>query len=458
MNQSQTIFFYWNQQHVELDFSRPEAPRPSTTVLNWLRSQHQGKGTKEGCAEGDCGACTVVAAWPDENSVMRYHAVNSCLIFLPWLHGKQLITVEGLADNGHLHPVQQAVVDFNGTQCGFCTPGIVMSLFAIYKNGASAGREDVVLAMSGNLCRCTGYEPILEAAMSITGLPGHDHLSDTEAEIAAKLKEMPEAPVRINHQEQLYMKPASLSEAISLRQAHPQAVVFCGGTDVALAQTKKFIEYHELIDLTGLKELTSFTEDESGWTIGAALPLEAIHRRHDGRIPMFDALFRVFASKQIRETATLGGNLGTASPIGDTWPVLMALEAIVVVSGPGGQRTIDIGNLITGYRRTAILPDEIILEIKIPKPKPERNFKFLKLSKRRQMDIATVSVAVSFTIDSKGIVHDPILAFGGMSDRPERATLAEQVLHGHLFDEERIDKACRTLNDNFRPISDARSS
>lgn len=458
MNQSQAIYFYWNQQLIVIDFSKPDAPRPSTTVLNWLRSQQHGKGTKEGCAEGDCGACTVVAAWPDEKGIMKYHAVNSCLIFLPWLHGKHLITVEGLSDKGNLHPVQQAILDLNGTQCGFCTPGIIMSLFALYKKGTSNNREEAVLAMSGNLCRCTGYEPILNAAMSIEGFNTHDHLAETEAEIIGKLEELPEAPVFINHPEQLYLKPANLSEAINLKKEYPQAVVFSGGTDVALAQTKKFILYPELIDLSGLKELTTFAEDISSWKLGAALPLEEIAKRHNGQIPMFDTFLKVFASKQIRETATLGGNIGTASPIGDTWPVLIALGASVVLSGSIGERTIDIEDLISGYRKIAILPDEIILEIVIPKPAAERNFKFIKLSKRRQMDISTVSVAVSFTIDNKGITQDSVLAFGGMSDHPKRAINAERELNGYFLSESRIAKVCRVLHDDFRPISDARAS
>lgn len=458
MPANSTIRFLWNHQPIEIDFNKPGAPRPSTTVLNWLRHQYTGKGTKEGCAEGDCGACTVVAATPDQSGVMHYRAVNSCLIFLPWLHGRHLITVEGLASNGNLHPVQQAIIDLHGTQCGFCTPGILMSLFALFKSGPEATREKAIEAMSGNLCRCTGYEPILEAAFKVMNAGTPDQFSERESMVAEILKGFGNTELVINHPEQKYMRPAALSDAIAGKQANPQAMLFCGGTDTALNQTKKFIIPTELLDISRLPELTLFAEEQTHWTLGAALPLEDIHRLHKGAIPLFDDLLHVFASKQIRELATLGGNLGTASPIGDTWPVLMALEASVNIMGMAGSRELAIGELLSGYRTTRLAADEIIVSVKIPKPAANRRFRFLKLSKRRQMDISTASVAIALETGPDGRINEVIIALGGMADQPKRAVSSEKILKGHIPDESRIEKACLALANDFSPIDDARAS
>lgn len=453
-----TIKFIWNHQPVEIDFSAPGAPRPSTTVLNWLRQQYTGKGTKEGCAEGDCGACTVVAAWPDDAGKMRYHAVNSCLIFLPWLHAKHLITVEGLAEGAVLHPVQKALVARHGTQCGFCTPGIVMSLFALHRSGLQPNERNITEAMSGNLCRCTGYEPIKESAVKVMTLNTEDHFTQKEPQVVVRLNEWSTERSHLDHPDQKYFRPSTCREATLLQRQHPDAVSFCGGTDTALQQTKKFIVHPVLLDLSGIEELRQYNENDDYWSIGAAIPLEELHRLCGETIPMFDHLLHVFASKQIRELATLGGNLGTASPIGDTWPVLMALGASVELSGADGNREIPVGDFLTGYRKTQLSTDEVIVSVKIPKPNPNWQFSFLKLSKRRQMDIATVSLALAVAVDYQGHVTDCIIALGGMADRPSRATTAERFLIGGPLNPDRIEKASKLMTDDFNPISDARAS
>lgn len=458
MPTNNTIKFLWNHLPVEINFSAPDAPRPSTTVLNWLRQQYTGKGTKEGCAEGDCGACTIVAAWPDETGKMCYHAVNSCLIFLPWLHAKHLITVEGLAEGEVLHPVQEALLTRHGTQCGFCTPGIVMSLFALHRSGLQPDERNITEAMSGNLCRCTGYEPIKESAQKVMTMNADDHFTRNEQSVMALLIEWRTHTPHLDHPSQQYFRPTSTGEAAVLQQQHPDASRFCGGTDIALQQTKKFIIPTLLIDLSGIDELRQFSETDSHWSVGAAIPLEELHRLHRGTIPMFDDLLHVFASKQIRELATLGGNLGTASPIGDTWPVLMALGASVVLTGTLGNREIPINEFLTGYRTTQLKNDEVIASIIIPKPNINRHFRYLKLSKRRQMDIATVSLALAVAVDSQEKVTDCIVAMGGMADRPKRATAVEKYLPGQPLTPERIEKASKLLADDFSPISDARAS
>ncbi len=437
--------------------------RPSTPVLNYLRSLPGHRGVKEGCAEGDCGACTVVLAEPDEAGKLLYRAFDSCLLFLPVLHGRQLITVENLAERSvtelRLHPVQQLLVDLHGSQCGYCTPGIVMSMFALFKKRGDSSEEDVADALTGNLCRCTGYRPVFEAALKAREYGGSDRFSAGEAEMSRILKEIKDqqASVVIRTGRQSYFRPAKLSEALKICRQHPGAVVFNGATDVALRQTKKHEFLKELLDLSGLTELDFISETGSAFRIGSGVTMEALRQFSREKIPVLAGLLSVFASLQIRNAATLGGNIGSASPIGDLLPLLFAMEAKVVLFRTGGRRILPISDFITGYRKTALEPGELIHSVLIPKLKKNQVLKTYKISKRHDLDISTVSAGFKLKLNRKREVEEIILCYGGMAEITKRAVGAEISLIGKKWERKQVEETFPVLEHCFQPISDARA-
>lgn len=455
---SHKLRFLLGNKPVELDFSTTSSVGPSTTVLNYLRAFPGFKGVKEGCAEGDCGACTVVIASPDGRGSMDYKAVNSCLVFLPMLEGKQLITVEHLSGEHGLHPVQQWMVDHYGSQCGFCTPGIIMSLFALYKSGLSPTRENAVRMLSGNLCRCTGYTPILEVAMKALSADGTDHFSSGEAGISLLLSSWPVSPLHLYTARQHYFKPFSLSQALEVLQQHPECSIASGATDLALKQSKKHEFIPEILDISSIEELDFWEEHEHEWIIGSGTPIEKLWTHLRGTIPLFDELFSVFASHQIRNLATLGGNIASASPIGDTLPVMIALDARLELCSKEGSRILTLEEFITGYRKTQLKQGELIKSILIPKPPLKAIFRFYKVSKRRELDISTVSLAARLEKAPDGSLEKVILAFGGMAEVPKRAVKTESLLKGELFTRSLAERAAMHLQDEFHPISDARAT
>jgi xanthine dehydrogenase small subunit len=454
-----SISFVLDGHIVELDFKRSADIRPTTTLLNYLRGLPTHKGVKEGCAEGDCGACTVVLG-ELRDSKIHYYAVDSCLIFLPMLHGKQVITVENLESAaGDLHPVQSAMVETNGSQCGYCTPGIIMALFALYKNSDHPTRSEIDDALTGNLCRCTGYKPIVEAAARSCVHNGADHLTENESHIVQLLQSISNESVSINTGLQTYFRPTTLQEALAFKHDHLNAMVICGSTDVALRVTKKHELLKEILDLSGIDELKAIKEDESAVRLGAGASLSSVMLSIQKDFPALHDMLSVFGSQQIRNVATLGGNLGTASPIGDTLPVFMAYNARVVLESVDGKREVPVSDFIKGYRQTERRADELITEIVIPKLADSVVVKSYKVSKRKDLDIATVSGGFRLQLNRRNNVVESIrLAYGGMADRVKRARTAEQFLIGKKWERQAVEQTMPLIDQEFTPISDARGS
>jgi len=432
--------------------------RPTTSVLNYLRSFPGHKGVKEGCAEGDCGACTVVLGEHQADGSLRYKSVDSCLLFLPMIHGKQLITVENLKnENGELHPVQQAMVDANGSQCGYCTPGFVMSLFSLYKSKDKPTRDEIDDSLTGNLCRCTGYQPIVKAAAAACVHHGMDRFSKDEARIGAILKTIPSDSLQLQTKEQLYLRPTRLSEALSLIRLYPQAIVVCGATDIALRVTKKHEIFKEVIDLSGIGDLKTVVEKPDALTIGAAVSLtDAMNILKTEFVALYDML-SVFGSQQIRNVATFGGNLGTASPIGDTLPVLLAYNARIILSSSTKRREVPIDEFIVDYRKTVRRQDELITAIVLPKMSNGAIVKSYKVSKRKDLDISTVSGGFRLTLSDDRVVQNVKLVYGGMAKITKRAASVEEFLVGKPWKREIVEEAMRLVDSEFSPISDARA-
>jgi xanthine dehydrogenase small subunit len=458
----ETIRFILDDKLVEVNFSESKELKPTTTVLNYLRSYPTHKGVKEGCAEGDCGACTVVVADVDGIGKLKYATLDSCLVFLPMIHGKQILTVENLAikSNGEkkLHPVQQMMVETSGSQCGYCTPGIVMSLFGLYKNHDEPSREIVEDALTGNLCRCTGYQPIIEAAVKSCIHNCKDHFSENENRIISLLNEINcnKDTLELNSEIQRYFKPFLLSEALRIRNENPNAIIVNGSTDVALRQTKKKELLTEILDLSAVDELKKISENENSFVFGAGVSLEKIKLFSEINLPALHKILKVFGSLQIRNLATIGGNVGSASPIGDTLPLLFAYGASVKLSSGNTYRIIGIEDFIKGYRQTDLKSDELITEVIIPKTDINTTVLSYKVSKRKDLDISTVCGAFRLKLQL-GIVVDIVIAYGGMAATTKRAGITEKFLSGKDWSRENVEKAINILVDEFAPISDARS-
>jgi xanthine dehydrogenase small subunit len=453
------IAFWMDGKKVEIDFQKDRQWQPTTTLLNYLRSLPHHKGTKEGCAEGDCGACTVAIAETDGSGKLSYKAIDSCLVFLPMIHGKQLITVENVGTSDDLHPVQKAMVDCDGSQCGYCTPGFIMSLFALYKSAETPDNETILDALTGNLCRCTGYRPIVEAAAKSCTGACTDRFSQQEHQVATALDQIHQesGDLALQSGDNAYYRPTALTEALAIRKKHPTALLVCGGTDVGLMVTKRKLQLPLVLDLSGLAALRGHEETAAGLRLGATLSLEAVKTLSKGRFPALFDMLAVFGSRQIREQATLGGNLANASPIGDTPPVLIALDATVELQSLDGTRSMKVAEFITGYRTTALRPDELITAVIIPPTPPTVTVKSYKISKRKDLDISTVSGGFWLKLNPQGIVEDIGLVYGGMAAMTKRAQKAEDFLRGKPWTRANVEAAMDLVEAEFTPISDARA-
>ena len=420
----------------------------STTLLDFVRSKGL-TGSKEGCAEGECGACTVLMVRPC-NSESQFIPFNSCLMLLPMAAGHEIYTVEALARDGQLCEAQQSMVDQAGSQCGYCTPGFVVSLFAEQYRPGRTGPCDAG-AMSGNLCRCTGYRPIRDAALSLGPAPA--------GWFRERLKQPAPMPgaVAYGRADSRFFRPATLTECLNLLAEYPQARLIAGGTDLVVESNLRHRRWPVLISVEALSELREFRETNDAVTIGAGLSLSEIGEIWAGAPAVLAEWLRLFASPLIRNRATLGGNLATASPIGDSAPLLLAFDATVQIGGPDGMRSVPLNDFFQSYRRTSLTPRDVVLSIRIPKPLAVET-RFYKVAKRRTDDISTVAAGISVTLDAAGRVVRARFAFGGVAATPLRAVEAENAVLGRPWNEATIQQAQDVVARTLKPMSDHRGS
>ena len=454
---------------------------PTRTLLEVLREDLACTGTKEGCGEGDCGACTVVLGEPDVETggeTMRFRAINSCIRMAHSIDGMALWTVEDIANDPMaapamsaatasampLHPVQEAMVQCHASQCGFCTPGFVMSLFGMYQNrvckGERISREIAQQDLSGNLCRCTGYRPILDAAELMTTLPG---VRLDEPALLKKLhtiepaRAAATAQAGANPASTAYLSPTTLPALLKARTRHPDAQIVAGCTDVGLWVTKLHMQFARVLDVTRVRELRRIEHYPHHLAIGAAVTLEDAYAALVADRPELQSFAARFAGLPVRNSGTLGGNVANGSPIGDSMPLLIALGAHIVLMSVRGHREMPLEKLYTGYRKNVMAPDEVLAWIKVPKATSEERLRVYKISKRYDDDISAVCLAIRLQIEG-GIVTSASIGAGGVAATPVRAVQTEALLMDQPWTQATVKAAIDCLRAEFTPISDMRAS
>ncbi len=448
---TQKVQFLFSDKIFELN-----NPDPNQTLLNFIRTELKKTGTKEGCAEGGCGACTVVIGELENNNII-YKAINSCITFVPYLHGKQLLVVENLSNtNSSPHPVQDAMVKFHGSQCGFCTPGFVMSLFSMYKNYSSYSSELITDTISGNLCRCTGYRPIIDAAKSLNKIKNIDSFSKKKKIYIKILKKINSKNLSIINRGKKYFSPSNIRELKNIIQKNPKAHFLSGGTDLSLIVTKERKDIDTIIDLKSISELDFIKTSKTYIEVGAVTPLIKFEKFILKYYPDFNSVLKRYGSIQIRNVGTIGGNIATASPIGDTLPILLSLNANIIIEGKNKKKNIPIKNFFQSYRKTKLKKGEFIYSIKIPIYK-KNIFKAYKISKRFDDDISSVCASFNLQIINKKIKNIKI-AFGGMAEIPKRAINCEKNLNNKNLSLTSFEHAKNYLEKDFKPIDDMRAT
>jgi len=448
---SNTLKFVWeNKIHSISNLD------PNETILNYVRLKLKKTGTKEGCAEGGCGACTVVLGDLKNNKIV-YQAINSCIAFVPSLEGKQLILVEDLVSkNGALHSVQEAMINYHGSQCGFCTPGFVMSLFAMYKNFSSYNKENIQDSISGNLCRCTGYRPIIDAAKSLNNVNRLDQFDKNKKKIISLLKKINSENLSLKNGNKKYFSPKNINELKKNIKDNPNSIFLSGGTDLSLNVTKGRKDIRNIISLNLIKELKFIKERNGNIEVGAATSLTEFELFIKKYYSDFNTILKRYGSVQIRNVGTIAGNIATASPIGDTLPLLLSLDAKVVLQKISKKTILPLKNFFVSYRKTKLKKGQFIHSIIIPIFK-KNIFKAYKISKRIDDDISSVCASFNLEINNKKIKNVKI-AYGGMAPIPKRAINCEKTLINSSLSEESFEKAKKNLEKDFSPINDTRAT
>ena len=447
---SNIVKFIYKNKIVEIN-----NPDSNETILNYVRTKLKKTGTKEGCAEGGCGSCTVVLGELIENNI-TYKAINSCIAFVPSLEGKQLILVEDLISKDELHPVQKAMVNYHGSQCGFCTPGFVMSLFAMYKNYSSYKEDIIKDSIQGNLCRCTGYRPIIDAAKSLNKENKFDHFSKNKKITLSLLRKIKQRSITIINDNKKYFAPKSVDELKKILRQEPNSKLLSGGTDVSLIVTKERKDLNSLIYMNSINELNYIKENNSYIEVGATTPLINFESFVKKYFPDFSQILKRYGSVQIRNVCTIAGNIATASPIGDTLPLLQALDSQIVIKDKNKTQILPLNGFFISYRKTKLKKGQFIHSIRIPLLK-KNIFKAYKISKRIDDDISSVCASFNIEINNNKIKKIKI-AYGGMSSIPKRAVNCEKILLNSFLSNKTINKAKKFLEKDFKPITDARAS
>lgn len=430
------------------------------TLLDFLRLRHRLRGTKEGCAEGDCGACTVLVGRILDGELV-YETVNACIRFVGSLDGCHVVTVEHLKrPDGSLHPVQQALVDEHGSQCGFCTPGFVMSLYALWMRNPDPTDEDIETSIQGNLCRCTGYAPILRAAKSASRhASGDDPLVSERERVKEALAGLADGRrVECGPDGDRVIIPADCADLAEILSAHPDATIVAGSTDVGLWVTKFMRDISPVVFIGNLSELHGIEVADDQISVGAGVTYSQLLETVAERIPQLVDYWKRIGGEQIRNMGTVGGNIANGSPIGDTPPPLIALGASVTLRQGATRRDVPLEDFFIDYGKQDRKPDEFVEKITIPLPGADDRYAIYKISKRRDEDISAVCGAIRLTIDGSSTVSAATIAFGGMAATPKRARHAEEVLVGSKMEEADIEAAMQALEKDFQPISDWRAS
>lgn len=452
------IRFYYGFSEQTILFSPKSEYKPSDTLLYYLRKSLGVKATREGCGVGDCGACTVILAELRDGKIF-YYPVNSCLLMLPMLQGKWLITSNHLRNGTELHPIQQSLLKHYGVQCGFCTSGMLMSMLGLFKNTIHPNRTIVEERLTGNLCRCTGYHSIYDAVVEVCD-GSLDHFTAHEKYVKKWMEENPVQDFLYTNEGDSYYRPLKLQDALSWYiKERPYPI--CGSSDTIVANKKLGREVPHYLDLNAVEELKKIYNTEQGLMIGASVTIEEVRNKAKEQFPALYSLLGKFASFQIRQIASITGNLASSSPIGDTIPMLMAHHAIIriarVDNGKIELREVPVNEFITGYRQNVLKDDELIHSIFIPHLKEKREVYCYKVSNRRSVDISTLSLSVRISRD-KNICKEIELYYGGMAESVKRAFNAEKVLLGRQICPESIEVAQKALQEDFSPISDPRAT
>jgi xanthine dehydrogenase small subunit len=451
-----TIRFLLNDRLVEL-----AAVSPVQTLLDFLRIDRNLRGTKEGCAEGDCGACTVLVGRLLDGR-LKYESVNACIRFVASLDGCHAVTVEALAQaNGSLHPVQRAMVDTHASQCGFCTPGFVMSLYGLWMENPKPSIQEIEKALQGNLCRCTGYAAIIRAAQAISsiGEVGKDLLIAEREKITQQLAALRDGRrVEIGGEDERVVLPASLDDFAAVVEANPQATIVAGSTDVGLWVTKFMRDIAPVVHLSHLDELRRISIDADGITLAAGVSYTEAFPVIVRHFPQLRELWERIGGEQVRNMGTVGGNIANGSPIGDTPPPLIALGATITLRKRARRRTLPLEAFFIDYGKQDREPGEFVESIRIPFLADSDSFAVYKVSKRFDEDISAVCGAFRVKLDGTGRVVDAVIAFGGMAGTPKRASNVEAALKGAPWDDAIIDVAVAAFEQDFTPLTDWRAS